>query len=578
MAAPTATSRPGRTLVALLLLIVAMAVGVFFSGERTPRLALDLEGGTQVTLRATPVEGGQSVTSNAMNTAVEIIRERVNAFGVSEAEVAKQGGDNIIVSIPGDNQQGTAEKVGQTALLYFRPVLAIGGPLPKNAATAPTGSPSASPSGTASGTPSATPSASPSATRTQGRVLPEALRASTPKPTATGSAKPSATPPAPPPQPADQIQGTVPPELQQAWDTLDCTSEEVRNRGDLSAKDKPTVSCERNGSVKYALGPAEVEGTMLKGAEAQLDSTAGGGTTGQWIVSLSFDGKGTKAFADSTRKLFGKQAPENAFAIVLDGKVVSAPAINDGPITGGSAQIEGSFTQREATDLANVLKFGALPLRFEQQDVSQVSATLGSDQLDAGIMAGIIGLVLVALFCLLYYRGLGFVALASLVVLAVMTYLTVVLLGPLMGFALSLPAIAGLIVAVGIAADSFVVYFERLRDEVREGRSLRSAVEAGWLRARRTIISADMVSLFAAIALYLLSVGSVKGFAFTLGLTTVIDLVVVFLFTKPLVAYLARTRFFGDGHTLSGLNPDRLGAQKTATTTARRRPAAAKEA
>ncbi len=314
----------------------------------------------------------------------------------------------------------------------------------------------------------------------------------------------------------------------------------------------------------------------MKSASAGLATNSQGVPTGGWQVNLDFTGEGKKKFGDTTRRLSALADPQNRFGIVLDGLVVSAPSLNNGPILGGQAQITGNFSQAEATSLANVLKFGALPLTFDAGEVQEVSATLGGDQLTAGLIAGIIGLVLVVLYSLLYYRGLGLVTVASLLVSAVITYGLVVLLGWQIGFRLSLAGIAGLIVAIGITADSFIVYFERIRDEVRDGKTLRVAVETGWNRARRTILAADFVSFLAAVVLYVLSVGGVRGFAFTLGLTTLIDIFVVFLFTKPLVTILARTRFFGQGHKLSGLDPERLGGRRLTTpTTTRRRGTAA---
>jgi preprotein translocase subunit SecD len=299
-----------------------------------------------------------------------------------------------------------------------------------------------------------------------------------------------------------------------------------------------------------------------------------------WSVSLKFDGKGGKQFGavttDASRAYQqNPSSPQAQVAIVLDGQVVSAPAIREGPITGGTASIDGppeSFDQQYATDLANVLKYGALPLEFTQSSIDEVSSTLGSDQLAGGLIAGAIGLGLVVLYCLFYYRGLGLVAVSSLVVASVVTYLSVVILGEGMGFRLSLPHIIGLIVSIGITADSFIVYFERLRDELRAGRKLRSSVENAWKRARRTILVADAVTFLAALVLYFLAVGGVAGFAFAMGLTTLIDIVVVFFFTKPMVALLSRTKFFGRGHPMSGLDPRRLhqAAQEKAAATARK--------
>ena len=300
-------------------------------------------------------------------------------------------------------------------------------------------------------------------------------------------------------------------------------------------------------------------GSDVDSASANLAQNTAG-----WIVSLDFNGDGTKAFGEITAEMATQPAdsPGNRFAIVLDGLVVSAPGVNEA-IPGGQAQITGQFTQEEAADLANVLKFGALPLTFTIGERNTISPTLGADQLQAGLIAGALGLVLVVLYLLFYYRALALVAVASLAIAGLLTYAAVVILGETLNFTLTLAGVAGLIVAIGITADSFIVYFERIRDEVREGRSLRAALEAGWVRARRTIIAADFISLIAAVVLWVLSVGGVRGFAFTLGLTTLIDLLVVFMFTKPLVTLLARTKFFNSGSRWSGLSPDRLGAKKT---------------
>jgi len=266
------------------------------------------------------------------------------------------------------------------------------------------------------------------------------------------------------------------------------------------------------------------------------------------------------AFENATRTLASRSDPQNRFAIVLDGVTISAPSVNSA-IPGGRAEISGNFNQQSATQLSNVLKYGALPLTFDVSEVSNVSATLGGEQLRAGIIAGIVGLALVVIYSFLYYRGLGIVVVASLAIAAVITYQAMVLLGGSVGFALNLAGIAGAIVAIGITADSFVIYFERIRDEVREGRSLRTAVETGWRRARQTVLIADGVSMLSALVLFVLAIGSVKGFAFTLGLTTLIDVLVVFTFTKPLLTLLARTKFFGGGHRLSGLDPGHLGVR-----------------
>ncbi|MEY3857503.1 MAG: hypothetical protein RL290_97 [Actinomycetota bacterium] len=343
-------------------------------------------------------------------------------------------------------------------------------------------------------------------------------------------------------------------EVNAKFAALDCTKVENLQGSGADAPTDTIVACDRAGLTKYILAPAEVLGRQISKASAGLDAQSGSA----WYVSLTFNGEGTKAFGAITARVTSLASPLNQVAIVLDGLVVSAPRINEA-IPSGSAQITGSFTQLEAQDLANVLKYGALPLAFDRGEVQQVSPTLGADQLNAGLLAGGLGLGLVLLYSLLYYRGLGLVTVGSLAVAGSLVYLMFLLLGKWIGFTLTLAGIAGAIVAIGVTADSFIIYFERIRDEIREGRSLRTAVETGWSRARRTILVADFVSIIAAVLLYFFAVGGVRGFAFTLGLTTLVDLIVVFVFTKPLVTILAKMNFFASGHPLSGLSAKSTG-------------------
>ena len=343
-------------------------------------------------------------------------------------------------------------------------------------------------------------------------------------------------------------------EVNAKFAALDCTKAENLQGSGADAPTDTIVACDRAGLTKYILAPAEVLGRQISKASAGLDAQSGSA----WYVSLTFNGEGTKAFGAITARVTSLASPLNQVAIVLDGLVVSAPRINEA-IPSGSAQITGSFTQLEAQDLANVLKYGALPLAFDRGEVQQVSPTLGADQLNAGLLAGGLGLGLVLLYSLLYYRGLGLVTVGSLAVAGSLVYLMFLLLGKWIGFTLTLAGIAGAIVAIGVTADSFIIYFERIRDEIREGRSLRTAVETGWSRARRTILVADFVSIIAAVLLYFFAVGGVRGFAFTLGLTTLVDLIVVFVFTKPLVTILAKMNFFASGHPLSGLSAKSTG-------------------
>ncbi|MFJ4524250.1 protein translocase subunit SecD [Streptomyces sp. NPDC088810] len=582
MAAPkrgrsaSAQSKPGRSLALILIAIVALTGGMFLSGHTTPRLGIDLAGGTSITLKA-KADQGSAINKANMDTAVDIMNRRVNGLGVSEAEVQTQGTDNIIVNIPkGTNSKEAQEQVGTTAKLYFRPVLAS----EPSGAAVKTPSPSASSSGSSSPKPSTSPSStasskekasssgstSPSASATsQGRAVSDALKAdSTPSPSASGSGKPSGSPSA-----SASGGSNTAAKLQAQYAALDCAKPTDRASAGKNAKPgDSTVACGQvnNAWYKYLLGPAAVDGTEVKKAQAVFDTQGASG----WQVQMTFTGGGAKKFADITGELAKNQPPQNEFGIVLDGEVVSSPYVSTA-ITGGQAEISGSFKQQEAQNLANMLSYGALPLSFQEQSVTTVTAALGGEQLRAGLLAGAIGLALVVIYLVVYYRGLSIVAMASLLVSAILTYVIMALLGPAIHFALNLPAVCGAIVAIGITADSFIVYFERIRDEIREGRSLRPAVERAWPRARRTILVSDFVSFLAAAVLFIVTVGKVQGFAFTLGLTTILDVVVVFFFTKPLMTLLARRRFFADGHKWSGLDPKSLGAKPPLRRT--RRPA-----
>ncbi|CAM5468704.1 MULTISPECIES: protein translocase subunit SecD [Streptomyces] len=559
--------RPGRALALILIVMVALAGGMFLSGHTTPRLGIDLAGGTSITLEAQNQPGKpNAINPTNMDTAVGIIERRVNGLGVSEAEVQTQGNKNIIVNIPkGTNSKQAQEQVGTTAQLYFRPVLTVQASGPET----PTPSGSATPSASATPKPGesaqgedegkpqgeeatgseATPSAS---ATTQGRAVTGALKKDDPTPGASDKPKASESPEASPS--ADPATA----KLQEEFAKLDCTDPKQRTEAGKNAKATDTiVACGSNvpGSYeKYILGPAEVSGGDVDDAKGAIDQQ-----TGEWIVSMEFTSKGAKKFQTITSRLSQQQPPMNQFAIVLDGEVVSAPSVRTA--LSKNAQISGSFTQQSAEDLGNILSYGALPLTFKEVSVTTVTAALGSEQLQAGLIAGAIGLALVIIYLVVYYRGLAFIALLSLLVSGVLTYTIMSLLGPAIGFALNLPAVCGAIVAIGITADSFIVYFERVRDEIREGRTLRPAIERAWPRARRTILVSDFVSFLAAAVLFIVTVGKVQGFAFTLGLTTLLDVVVVFLFTKPLMTLMGRTKFFSQGGPWSGLDPKRLGAQ-----------------
>jgi preprotein translocase subunit SecD len=564
--AATNAPRPWRSLGVLALLLAVMYGTMALLGEWTPRLGLDLRGGTSVTLSATTPDGSDP-TPESMRQALDIIRSRVNGSGVAEAEITTQGATNIVVQVPGVGEDELVRLVGQTAELRFRPVRGVipgGSPAP---APTPSDTATPTPGSTASATPAPT-SPEPATSPAAGRALTEGLLgqpAETPSPSPTPSPSATATTPATPEQPPA---GEGPPsaEEQAQLAALDCAA---LAEGSLDDPAKSLYTCDEDGANRFLLGPADVVGT-------DVDSATAGIPQGDvaFVVNLDFTDEGADKFFKSTQKLAGQTFPNNAFAIVLDGKVVTYPTVNE-PIPGGQAQISGSFTQAEAQALATVLNYGALPLSFETSDLSTVTPTLGEAQLKAGLLAGLIGLGLVLIYSLFYYRALGLVVFASLVVAGLITYAAIVLLGQAIGFTLTIAGMAGIIVSIGITADSFVVFFERVRDEIREGRSVRMSVETGWARARRTVLASDAVSLFAAFFLYVFSVANVRGFAFALGLTTIVDLVVVFLFTKPLVTILARSRFFGAGHPWSGLDPERLGAPSRTGRLAGRRPAAA---
>ena len=584
--------RPVRALALLGVLILVMLIAI--TGKQTFHpakwqqqfkvgLGLDLSSGTQVVLQAHTAHGVP--TQGAMNQAISVLLARVNGTGNSGAQVQQQGPDLIAVSIPGQPPENVLKLVSTTAKMAFRPVYLVE---PYSAAAA--SNPVARPSSTATPSSSASPSASPKAsTNAQSERLasPSASATSTAKastsatPSASASASPSATATTPTTYGNASLVNAATMKLfnklvckpgpnsttvNESWKATVGYTLNADQYDDTSSQ---IVSCDPTG-MKYALGPAVFEGPDVTSVNTGILQN-----TTQWVVDLTLNGKAAAAFGTLTTNQYNSyyanaQAgnPNDQYldqtAVVLDGSVQTAPETSS-PITAGNVQITGpapnGFTQEQANQLADVLKFGSLPLSFTPQTVSSVSAQLGHNSLVAGLTAGILGLLLVVIYMFIYYRGLGLVSVSSLLIAGLLAYLSVVLLSRYQNYTMELSGIAGLIVVIGITADSFVVYFERLRDEVRDGKSLRPAVESGWKRARRTILVSDTVSFLAALLLWYFSISDVKGFAFTLGLTTIIDVVVVFLFTKPMVTILARTKFFSSGHPLSGLDPARLGAR-----------------
>ena len=620
------TKHPGRRLLTLLLAVVvgysALAFGTAtHRTTMTPGLALDLEGGTQIILTPTTTDGSE-ITDENVNEAIEVIRQRVDASGVSEAQISRQGGQNIVVSLPGTPSPETLELVRTSAVLYFRPVIRIirgsaaalaqvRNQIAAQAASAAASAPATAPEATTA--PAAEPPADQAAEGAQGSEGSEGAAeqatqaaegapegaAPTPVPTAPASVTPEEVATSMADVNGDGAIGSDPlPATSQdnssdSWITeqllYDAYMTDCKAPGNLTGQAQDpsaaVISCAKDGSgATYILGPADIAGTDIANANAGLETTDQGTTTNNWVVSLEFDKEGTAAFAEVSKRLLayrdkaaaagtsqnGVQSTDSQkaqFAIVLDGLTIMASGFNpsvSGPITDGRVQITGGFTQAQARTLANQLSFGSLPLTFTVQSEQQISATLGTEQLRNGLIAGLVGFLLIIVYLLWQYRGLAVVAVASLIVAAVTTYLVIALLSWSMGYRLSLAGVAGLIISIGITMDSFIIYFERVRDEVRHGRTLVAAVDEGWTHARRTIIVSDAVNLVAAVVLYFLAVGGVQGFAFTLGVTTVVDLAVIILFTHPMMVQILRIRFFGQGHRLSGLDPEHLGARSLA--------------
>jgi preprotein translocase subunit SecD len=639
VAPPPGTLRVGRYFLALLALMAVLYALVFLPGERhSPKLGLDLVGGTQVIFQAkTP--NGSAPSSSSMKQAQLIMEQRVNSTGVTEATVVIQGSDQLVVSIPGGTKTDVAA-LGAAAKLNFRGVIAPAQPI-TCAQTAPASGSSSSASATTSSSASATASAAPSPTTSSSQsqapndaghrplnaapsgtsTASSSAKASgsgsaTGSAAASGSPTPSAT--APPKcladpfsvlQQADKtlkiplsdtaynaLTQTQQQEIQAGLQNFDCNA--AQNEPDLD--NNYYIACDgpKNPALgqvaAYLLGPVIVPGSQISSATAQAPNPAAGQT--EWSVQLTLKSSGSDKWAKYTAAhnigsttatgtnvgaCSASTYPCADFVgFTLDGRVISAP-VNESAINGRPTSITGNFTQTTASDLARQLRFGALPLTFEAQQAQTVSATLGTSQLRSGLLAGGIGLALVILYSMIYYRALGLVTIASLMVSGGLTYAMLVLLGTQIGFTLSLAGIAGFIVAIGITADSFVVFFERIKDEVHDGRSMRVAVPRAWVRARRTILSADTVSFLAAATLYYFAAGDVKGFAFTLGLSTIIDLVVVFLFTHPVVSVLSRSRTFGSAR-FSGLDqvrsagyvmPDEAAPAKRAGSRRRNAPA-----
>ncbi|MPY98326.1 MAG: protein translocase subunit SecD [Actinophytocola sp.] len=572
MAPPAGTIRPGRYLAFFILIVVVLYGLVFFTGDRepSPRLGIDLKGGTSVTLTARTPDGSEP-TQESLDQARAIIAERVNGLGVSGAEVVLDG-RQLVITVPGDEGQ-EAKTLGQTAKLGFRKVIA--GPFDPAAAKQQPGQDGGDGSGDKPGKSGDNGAAKPGDAEQDGAT------------SDTGSGGGGAAGAAPAKaQGDDQVSAqdddsSLPEEtrkeiaqakqvrqnkdllgagpeaqqaLQQALQEIDCsegTKDPLRGNDD---PDLPLLACDQDRQsndkrLAYLLGPVILDGQQVGDSTASVNSDGVG-----YQVNITFTGEGNSRWAQITSELAREsaQSPGNParVAFVLDTEVVSAPTVTTA--IAGNTRITGDFTQAEAQDLAQILKYGSLPLSFETSDASTVSATLGLSSLRAGLIAGAIGFALIVLYSLAYYRLLGVLLIASLGLTAALVFPVIILLGRSVGFTLDIAGIAGLIIAIGVTADSFVVYFERIKDEIRGGRSVRSAIPRAWVRSRRTILSADGVVLLAAVVLYLLAVGSVKGFAFTIGLTTVLDLVIVFMVTHPMLVMAGKWKILNN-RALSGL-------------------------
>ncbi|WP_068264890.1 protein translocase subunit SecD [Janibacter limosus] len=584
-----------RTLVWLFAGIIVLTGALGFGVVKkdatwAPRLGLDLAGGTQIVLEPR-VTGGGSVSQQQLAEARDIIVQRIDSQGTTGAEVTTQGDSNIVVAMPGTPTKEQEDAIAASSQMQFRPVLAtdIGDPAllqPTPSDTSTSGSASPSSSGAKSSDPkksSATtsqPSASrseTSASRDRARTAEPTTPSTSPKSSQSADKKSSATkssaaPTEPPAQqawkPSGKPTGPMDPnnistKVWKKFQDLDCSKPPEEQPS--GQEGEAIVACKQDGSIKYVLGPVVVAGTEIANAEAGYRVGPQGQQTNEPEISLTLTNKGRGEYGDVSKKMVqmpGLQPPTNppgsynALAAVLDSQVLIDPGFNEA-IPSGQASISG-FTIEEARSLAKSLKFGALPLSFDVQTRQEISPTLGSEQLRYGIIAGIIGLLIVFGYAMVQYRALSIVVVGSMVIAFGITYLAIALLAWGYNYRLDMAGVTGLIIAIGVTADSFIVYFERVRDELREGRNLRAAVEAGWARAKGTILVADGVNFLAAVILYVLASSGVRGFAFTLGLTTLIDLAIFWLFTHPMLTILARGKFFASGHPWSGFDVNTL--------------------
>ena len=556
---------PKRALALFGLIVILLYALILFTGERSlsPKLGIDLQGGTRVTL----VPQGEEPTQDQLAQARTILEQRVNGMGVSGAEVVTNG-NTLVITVPGEDTT-QAQAVGATSQLLFRPVAEQ--PNPDPAALGE--------------------SIEEMANRWvefdlisvdgANQVLKQVHDAINPTTDDEGEAADEADSDAPTvtaeprPEPENSLEAadrrdemtemllkdrqSEDPTVQAAALSLmqcDAATDPLAGADDPAL---PFVTCDYDNQAPYLLEPAPLlagiedpEGTRLTGNEIDTNSPINGGLnsqTGQMEISFSFETGDGPTGSDTWAKLTDEYL-QKQIAITLDSAVISAPVIQGVTPYGSATSITGQFTQEQAQSLANNLRYGALPLSFTGEDGESggtteiVPPSLGKTALEAGLIAGVVGLLLVAAYSIYYFRALAGVSLITLVAAAILTYGSIVLLGRWIGYSLDLSGIAGLVIGIGATADSFVVYFERIKDELLEGRTFRSAATKAWERARATIITGNVVTLIGAVVVYMLAVGEVKGFAFTLGLTTVFDIVVSFLVMAPLMQIAARRPAF----------------------------------
>jgi preprotein translocase subunit SecD len=554
-----------KTILPLVLILVVAFGGLAWTlvADNSPELGLDLQGGVSVVLAPTGEASGDQ-----LDQALNIIRDRVDALGVAEPEITRQG-DAIVVQLPGvKNRDRALALVGQTAELRFRPVLNSADFPPDEVAdaqetadesvdgttttTTPAGGPDASTTTTTTA-PADTTTTSEAAAALSGAVgLSEGESAAVfqeqPAPTTTTPAEDGATTttapaedgttttiPAEEPPPEEAPPAEVPPLTPREQDVAD--QPVILAGTEASGQDGTTTV--------YSLGPSLATGRIVRTASADIQ-------TGQWQVRLEMRGgeDGIDTFNEIAAQCYQAANPQvcptGRLAIVLDSVVQSAPSINNPTFAADQISISGNFDESDAKDLALVLRYGSLPVELERQSVQTVSASLGTDSLRAGIIAGLVGIALVAVYMLLYYRALGLVVIAGLFVWGALLYTIISFLGVSQGLALTLSGVTGIIVSIGVTVDSYVVYFERLKDEVKAGRTLRTSTDRAFKRAFRTVLAANFTAFLGAAILWWLTVGSVRGFAFFLGLSTLLDVIVAWAFTHPVVVLLSRNRFFTD--------------------------------